>query len=232
MASDVRKPPTGAVLKLHKQGVRGSCGWCGEPVAEKTEVHGWLKFWHSDCSTEMGIIEQPNLARDAVFVRDLGICIDCGEDWSNAARLVPEFYVSAWREHHFDDDNSTIGPDGKRRVQIHKYDGFAYVSLKAISLWHVDHKIPLWKVQHMPALQRIEYFKLTNLVTRCEPCHIVKSRRETAERHKFDDQAELFEAAKPEKAKRAWGSRPMGKRPPGTGNGFPPRGSTPMRRRT
>ena len=32
--------------------------------------------------------------------------------------------------------------------------------------------------------------------------------------------------------KRKWSSRSMGKRPPGSGNGFPPRGSTPMRRKT
>lgn len=35
-------------------------------------------------------------------------------------------------------------------------------------------------------------------------------------------------AAKP---KPAWQNRSFGKRPPGAGNGFPPKGSTPMRRR-
>jgi hypothetical protein len=35
----------------------------------------------------------------------------------------------------------------------------------------------------------------------------------------------------PNKPKRGWLSRPLGKRPPGAGNGFPPKGSTPMRRK-
>jgi len=36
---------------------------------------------------------------------------------------------------------------------------------------------------------------------------------------------------RPPKPKRTWKSGGMGKRPPGAGNGFPPRGSTPMRRK-
>lgn len=48
--------------------------------------------------------------------------------------------------------------------------------------WHVDHKVPLWKVSHLPPLQRIDYFKLANLVTRCEKCHKEKTKDEAAER--------------------------------------------------
>lgn len=206
---EVRKPPISAVLVLHKQGVRGTCGWCGDAVTEKTPARGWFLFWHPKCSREMGIIEQPALARDAVFERDKGICAQCKEDWSNAAQLIPEFYVSAWREAHFDEDTSTPGPDGKRRVQVHTIDGFKYVSLKSISLWHVDHRIPLWSVVHMPALQRIEYFKLANLQTLCDPCHKQKTKREAARKSKFDGQAELFDAPAQPKPKSGFGSRPM-----------------------
>lgn len=48
--------------------------------------------------------------------------------------------------------------------------------------WQVDHHIPLWKVSHMEPLQRIEYFKLPNLVTRCTDCHKIKSRGEASDR--------------------------------------------------
>lgn len=48
--------------------------------------------------------------------------------------------------------------------------------------WQVDHHIPLWKVKDMQALQRLEYFKLHNLVTRCGRCHVIKSGKEASER--------------------------------------------------
>lgn len=48
--------------------------------------------------------------------------------------------------------------------------------------WQVDHHTPLWKVAHMEPLQRLEYFKLHNLVTRCTNCHEIKSAKEAAER--------------------------------------------------
>ena len=51
-----------------------------------------------------------------------------------------------------------------------------------------------------------------------------------SDRHAID---KVKRAERPPKPKRhVWRSTGMGKRPPGAGNGFPPRGSTPMRRKT
>ena len=235
MGNDVRKPPIGAVLRLHQQGVRGWCGWCGLAVEEKTEVRGWLKWWHDACAFEMGIIENPGRARDAVFARDKGICCDCGEDWSDQYKLVPEFYIGERWVDGTRDEDKTLGPDGIRFVQISfvswrngytwglgpKEDRFPFVHLKAISLWHVDHKVPLWKVRHMPDLQRLEYFKLANLITRCHRCHEFKTTEEAADRAKIRRAVE----APPEKPKSKWASRKL------VGRGFPPKGSRPMRRK-
>jgi 5-methylcytosine-specific restriction endonuclease McrA len=215
---DVRKPPIGAVLRLHPQGQRGICGWCGEAVTETTPVRGWLKYWHDACAAEMAIIEQPDAARRAVLARDKGICCDCGADWSDAVRFIPEFYVSKNRvdPEGMEPELYSPGPKPGTWVQLsHEYFDWSarreqrvrcpYVSLVAISLWHVDHKVPLWKVRHLPALQRIEFFKLANLITRCEPCHKIKTSKEAAERAHLN---ELASGKKPKQA-RKFGSRQM-----------------------
>lgn len=232
MALDVRRPPIGAVISQHKQGVRGSCGWCGKAVEEKTEVRGYLKFWHAACQFEMDVITRPDSARRALLDRDKGICCDCGEDWSQMFRLVPEYRERdsdeprvIWAENR---DHSAYPTGGYYRTHYWDRDGGSpFVELRAISLWHADHKTPLWKAVHLPDLERLEYFKLANLVTRCHPCHERKTTEEAAERAKFNRIA----APPAPKQKPKFVSRKLGQRPPGAGNGFPPRGSTPMRRK-
>lgn len=231
MPADVRKPPVRAVTSQHKQGVRGLCGWCGLAVEEKTEVRGYLKYWHDACDIERSIIEQPAMARYYVEKRDHGICCDCGEDWSQMSVFRPANPTGA---HHPGDDPDpdrySPGPKPGTWCIVSHRGGAPYIELLVISLWHVDHKVPLWKVRHMPDLQRLEYFKLANLITRCHRCHAFKTRKEAADRAKFNDQGDP--EPEPEKPKRKWSSRPMGKRPAGAGNGFPPRGSTPMRKKS
>lgn len=236
VAVDVRKPPIGAVIRQHKQGVRGWCGWCGLPCEDKTPGRGWLKWYHDACSLEMAIIERPDQARRSVFDRDHGICCDCGEDWSLMSIFRPAYPVKAEYAHG---DRVSPGPKPGTFCVVSQqcFDWNArekdrifspYVELLVISLWHVDHKIPLWKVRHLPDLVRLEYFKLPNLITRCHRCHQFKTDEETAERAKFN----RLSAPPPDKPKAGWGSRPLGKRPPGAGNGFPPKGSNPMRRKS
>ncbi len=61
-----------------------------------------------------------------------------------------------------------------------------------------------------------------------DPCHKKKSGRDAAAKAKVDRITGKTKMGP--KAKIS--NRPMGKRPPGSGNGFPPRGSTPMRRKS
>lgn len=219
MAREVRKPPVGARLRLHKQGVRGWCGWCGGPVEEKTPGRGWLKWWHDKCAAEMAIIENPAAARDAVLARDHGICCDCGEDWSNRYKSQPGPGSSP---------RLVMGVDGPERRAAHRVsrdaDGNSvyWCDVVWISLWHVDHRVPLWKVQHLPDLERLVYFMLANLVTRCHECHKRKTSDEAAERAHLDRLARTD----PKKPKRKWGAREFPK-----GQKFPPKGSRPFRRR-
>lgn len=210
--NDVRKPPIGAVIKLHKQGVRGLCGWCGETVTETTEVRGWPKFWHDACALEMAIITQPDRARLAVFDRDRGICSDCGEDWSQMSIFRPAYPVAPRDLGDFiDSGRYSQGRTLGTWCLVSTWGGLPVVELVSISLWHADHKVPLWKVQHLPPLQRLEYFKLANLVTRCERCHTFKTKKEAAERAKFKAQAKDAKEGAPRQRSRRWGSRPFPK---------------------
>lgn len=195
----IRKPPVDAVMAKHLPAVRGKCRWCGLPVEERTAHHGMLKFWHDACEAIFHIIIRPDSARRAVFARDKGICFDCGEDWSQMSVFRPAYPVGKhWILPDMDPEHYSPGRTPGSWCQLsHEYEErgilanrrnairYPYVELQVISLWHVDHKIPLWKVAHLPPAKRIIYFMLENLITRCERCHHFKTKAEAAERAKY-----------------------------------------------
>lgn len=191
----IRKPPCDAVFKSHFPREPGKCDWCGERHDERTPVRKQLRLRHQRCEAELQMIQSAQIARDWVFDRDKGICAGCGEDWSLMSKFVPE-----WRNED--------GTPGLSRVGSLRDDGrYDYVMLKVISLWHVDHRVPLWKVAHMPDLERIEYWKIGNLQTLCEVCHTFKTSAEAAEKAKYDARE------RPAKPKRKWPSRKLPSRP-------------------
>jgi 5-methylcytosine-specific restriction endonuclease McrA len=207
----IRKPPTDARFALHLPQQRGKCRWCGKPVDPATGRF----LWHDDCHAEFYIIMFPDSARRAVEQRDHGVCFDCGEDWSERYVLRPSgitFTMSGDLGMDWDD------PGVREQYHADRRLGFwSYSELVWVSLWHVDHKVPLWKVAHLPALKRLVFFMLGNMVTRCHRCHAIKTKEEAAERAHF----KRLRAPKADrKPKPRWGSRP-----------FPPKGSRPMKRK-
>lgn len=196
MASDVRTPPIGAVYAKFLPRVLGKCDWCGEACEDRTPVRKQLRQTHYNCDAEIQIIKNPSAARYAVLRRDKGICVDCREDWSEKYRYVPRRIggaIDVILAQAVPNPNWPSGYYVATRSRWHPTippEYFEFVEVVAVSLWHVDHKIPLWKARHMPPVQRIEYFKLANLITRCERCHTFKSKREAAERAKFNGMAE------------------------------------------
>lgn len=155
-----RRPPTSAVFAAHLPRRPGKCDWCGEPCEERTAVRQQIKRRHDRCNDEYLTTIRPDFARAMVFARDRGICALCGEDWSERWRPIKGL------KQYLRDDGIEI----------------VYSSILWVSLWHVDHRVPLWKVVHMPDLERIAFFKLANLQTLCDPCHGGKTAREAAER--------------------------------------------------
>lgn len=170
---EVRRPPVQAVMAHHLPRKSGKCPWCGLPITETTPVRKQIKTIHNACSLEMSVVTSPEFARNVVFDRDKGICVDCKLDCSQIAKFRPRHPPGhAWHISWTDGRGNSTAANR----------GYQYVALLVISLWHCDHKVPLWKVRHMPDLQRIEYFKLANLVTRCEDCHQFKTDEEARER--------------------------------------------------
>lgn len=179
--NEIRSAPVAAVFALHPQDKRGSCRWCGKPTRERTPSQNQLRWWHSECEAEYLCCVRPDQARWQVWQRDKGICFDCG--------APPETVT--------------------RQRSVNKETQWEHVEDFSVELWHVDHHIPLWKVRHLHPLQRIEYFKLANLITRCERCHARKSAKESAERAHFK---RISKKEKP-KVKSRWSSRTIESRP-------------------
>lgn len=190
----VRKPPVEAVFALHLPREPGKCPWCGLEITERTPVRKQLKTIHSTCSAELGIITSPEQARWYVFKRDKGICADCGEDFSEMYRYKP-----TWKEGHM----WHIQYRDDRGNSCHPEEGYPYVSITAISMWHVDHHNSLESAARLPPLQRIEFFKLANLKTRCDRCHNRKSAKEASRRAHYRELA----GENVEKPKRDWPKR-------------------------
>ena len=201
--SQIRRPPTDVIFDRHLPRVNGKCRWCGEPVDEKTWFGGKRLLWHAVCHLEFMIIIRPEMARREVEKRDHGICVDCGEDFTERYRFVRE--RDAW----VNENNAGNWYTGSHRDE--RVDGYyQWVLVRLVSMWHVDHKTPLWKVAHLPPEKRIEYFKLANIITRCDECHKVKSRGETSERSHLDRLADVDLEEAP---RSRWGSRKIPTRP-------------------
>lgn len=172
-----RRPPVNEVFKLHLPRQPGKCDWCGQPHDERTPVRKQLKARHAECESDYLRIIRPELARAAVEERDHGICAQCGEDWSLMSRFAPEF------RHPDRSPMCSTNVEGWGRKDELR---IRFTPILVISLWHVDHKVPLWKVRHMPPVERLEYWRLPNLQTLCDPCHKRKTAAEAAERSHYD----------------------------------------------
>jgi hypothetical protein len=208
--SDVRKPPINEIFALHMPEELGKCRWCGEPTDELTPTTKKPRKWHASCEAVVRMLSRTDVLRWQVEQRDHGICAECGEDWSERYKIRPEFpkTVDDGQVHHFI-ENFPSSIWGDFRVM---WNPVIYVSR-----WHVEHKVPLWKVAHLPAAQRIKYFLLDAVKTVCDECHAHKTRKESAERAKIKRRGKL--------------SKRRSKKLQSRANGFPPKGSRPMKRK-
>lgn len=136
-------------------------------------------------------------------------------------------------------------PDRIKRLVVERQGGICPCGCGAAVGWKRHGKTT--RFDHTPAI----FLRLVNEAgddyepPQLDPNYIVARCLESDERRRSGGKARATTAGrdtnamakqrereKPPEPKRQWSSRPMGKRPPGSGNGFPPRGSTPMRRRT
>lgn len=71
-----RQPP---LPKHYNTAKPGQCRFCGEPVTKGDGKVNKRANWHPACAFTWTIMNSPSDARKWVFVRDRGLCCDCGK---------------------------------------------------------------------------------------------------------------------------------------------------------
>lgn len=187
-----RKPPLPASFKAPR--VWGTCRWCGEPTGDQK------RCWHPACLDEYRLLNRTKLQAQHVESRDRGICRDCGKArfriarWSSKNCMYVRYDVDLgrmqrmtfaqmaqrWERKNADLRSHLTNLDD---LEDQHWGPCNFVAFEPD--WEVDHEVPLWKVADLPDDQRLWYFTLANLATRCRECHKRKSARESAERAKL-----------------------------------------------
>lgn len=144
----------------HNAAPRGTCRWCGQPVA-------WPKInWHGECSYQYALHTERHTQLAHIVRRDGPACADCGA------------WVGRWHGVW-----TCIDPQGQRTLLakwgIEDPQGHVTVILWNSAL-EVDHEVALGLVAHLPAAERIPYFGPDNIKGRCVACHKIKTKADTA----------------------------------------------------
>ena len=169
----------------------GICRGCGVQFTTKAGERHMGRRWCANCALDWRVASQPHIARAAVFMRDLGVCHDCGEDCTSYDEDI-ESWCADVRE------PLGLSPAwGKYRVQINRRRALEWCErmvnkvghqrqthhLIDLGDWHVDHAMPLHLIdREKPDAWR--EWTLPNLRTRCPSCHAEKTAAEAKARGK------------------------------------------------
>jgi 5-methylcytosine-specific restriction endonuclease McrA len=132
----------------------GQCKFCGDPIIGANGRINKRASWHPQCALRWTIMNSPRDARRFVFVRDRGICKDCGKNCApdngnpaTVARIIEQIMSP---------------PPGQTHKQLPPL---------RLGLWELDHVIPLSQAKGRP-----ECFQLGNMQTLCPKCHVAKTK--------------------------------------------------------
>jgi len=171
----------------------GQCRACGVEILTKAGVPHKGRRWCADHQLDGKVVGSPRRARAALFMRDLGVCCDCGRDCT-----------SYMQQQDGDVFVLQIGlcfkvrqtPIPLYRVQINREKALEWCD-KAMTLsnriaiwpidlgeWHVDHAMPLHLVDRTDP-EAWKQWTLENLRTRCTACHEEKTTKEAKVRAKI-----------------------------------------------
>lgn len=180
---------------------QGHCRWCG---GEITKGKIKQRNWHDGRDGEPNCLELFKIAttsaeqRRAVFKRDKGVCHDCGVDTEKEPiTLRASARSRLWAR----DGGYSVGLIHLSQSELARLTGkidlddsgrhllpigpYCDLEFDATHSWEADHDFPLWLVDRTkPREEIIKYWLLGNLVTRCCPCHKLKSKEEAAARAK------------------------------------------------
>lgn len=155
----------------------GVCRGCGKEFLTKAGERAKNRRWCADCAEAWRVAAQSDVARAAVFRRDLGVCHDCGEDCTRYCQAgVPKPYmVQINRERALDWCERMLGSVRHAKQKLYSID---------LGAWHVDHAMPLHLIdREKPDAWR--EWTLPNLRTRCHTCHELKTTHEAKMRGKI-----------------------------------------------
>lgn len=185
----------------------GHCRACGAVIPSKSGQPHKGRKWCNEHRVLGAILHNPVKGRAAVFLRDFGICCDCGTDCTSYETLG------------YGDVPRCEGGMATYRVQINREKALEWceamlrmpprVKAWVIDLgeWDVDHAMPLHLVDRAdPGAWK--QWTLENLRTRCHECHEEKTTKEAKGRAKI----RRITGANKTKPKRKIPSRPFQKR--------------------
>lgn len=149
-------PPT-----LNRGAALGICVFCGNDDLPRTKggAPSRSRRWHPACKKRFQFLTDPFWQRLEVWKRDRGVCCDCG------AETTPSIL-----KQHIEDCFAS--------------DALGLLRGYGFGPWELDHDVPLWSVDHLPDRERLRFFELENMKTRCVPCHKRKTAREAVGRAK------------------------------------------------
>ncbi len=157
---------------------KGHCRMCGEPIVNKAGAILQNRRWCDAHKVDARIRQHAVFARAAVFLRDRGICADCGCDCTSYMSWIPtgdyRVQINIARAQEWC-DRLLNKPQNPRNRQ----------STECIDLgqWEADHVYPLWLVDRDEP-DAWKKWTLDNLVTRCLSCHQEKTSKESGQRAK------------------------------------------------
>jgi len=163
----------------------GQCRACGVEILTKLGKPHKGRKWCDEHRVFGALLHNPAKARAAVFMRDVGICSECGTDCTHYRTLsgISTRYFQSVEGRPYN-----VQINREKAVEWCKAMLFMPPRVKAwvidLGQWEVDHAMPLHLVDRTDP-EAWKQWTLENLRTRCMACHEEKTTKEAKVRAKI-----------------------------------------------
>ena len=146
-------------VRLPKR-VPGECRMC------RVSAAGRAAFCSEECKDEFYLATSNKYLRLRVYERDRGVCSDCGEDCD---ALEVRVWGQSTMMRRPTPQSASQRPAGLVRAMLEGLKKFGYVGFRP------SNPRTFWEADHDVALDEGGSCGLSNVVTRCVPCHTSKT---------------------------------------------------------